>query len=120
MFISDYKGKNFTQGGEAKFKMENLQGHVKELYVLDYVQFPYQFSEYKSFDSVNRFPCRTSNNYYTEPGYICSGCSNGVYFADEAPQTCDDGNTNDGDGCSSACTNEYLYTCLVNEIGISQ
>ena len=47
-----------------------MQGHFKEIYVLDYVQFPYLFSKYQSIDAADRYNCRTDNQYYTEPGYI--------------------------------------------------
>jgi large repetitive protein len=29
----------------------------------------------------------------------------------EGTETCDDGNTSDGDGCSSTCAVETSYTC---------
>ena len=67
---SSYSGDEFREGDEAKFKMENLEGHIKELYVLDYVQFPYLFNKYQSLDAVDRYHCRTDNQYYTEPGHI--------------------------------------------------
>ena len=71
MFTDDsYDGREFQETEEAKFKMENLEGTLKEIYVLDYVQFPYLFSKYKSMDAIDRYHCRTDNQYYTEPGHI--------------------------------------------------
>jgi cysteine-rich repeat protein len=38
---------------------------------------------------------------------VCPGCGNGVQ---NAPEACDDGNTSDGDGCSSLCQKECVAT----------
>ncbi len=35
-------------------------------------------------------------------------CGDGLL---DAPEECDDGNTDDGDGCSAACANEPIYCC---------
>lgn len=48
------------------------------------------------------------------PGQLCvpatapAVCDNGIV---ESPETCDDGNTTSGDGCSSTCVIEVGYTC---------
>ena len=96
-----------------------MQKLVKQLYVLDYVQFPYIFSKYKSTDAVDRYHCRIDNQYYTEPGHIWNGCPNYVTFAGESPDTCDDGNTVNDDGCASDWTNENLQSWSPNSIGVS-
>lgn len=65
-----------------------------------------------------------SSTCTVEEGWTCSGepsvcveedpseveavCGNGVIEGDQA---CDDGNTEDGDGCSSTCTIEEGWTC---------
>ena len=115
---NSYSGSKFREGEEAKFKIENLQGHVKELYVLDYVQFPYLFSKYQSTDAIDRYHCRTDNQYYTDPGHIWNGCPNYVTLAGES-DTCDDGNTDNNDGCASDWTNENLFSWSPNSIGVS-
>lgn len=48
--------------------------------------------------------------------FVCAGapnpsCGNGV---PESPETCDDGNTSSGDGCSTTCVVEPNYTCSGN------
>ncbi|MDH3623753.1 MAG: C25 family cysteine peptidase [Myxococcales bacterium] len=45
--------------------------------------------------------------------YVCEGqpiCGNGAVAM---PELCDDGNTMDGDGCSSSCTVESSYECFL-------
>jgi len=47
-------------------------------------------------------------------GFTCASapnptCGNGIV---ESPETCDDGNTKSGDGCSSTCVTEPNYTCI--------
>lgn len=47
----------------------------------------------------------------TTHGYVCEGpplCGNGVMAS---PQGCDDGNLNNGDGCSSTCSIETGFGC---------
>lgn len=43
-------------------------------------------------------------------------CGDGATFA---PEACDDGNTNEGDGCSATCTIEEGWTCTVG-VGCSR
>ncbi|HRY77073.1 MAG TPA: DUF4215 domain-containing protein, partial [Candidatus Paceibacterota bacterium] len=54
-----------------------------------------------------------------DPDNVCGGvseavCGNGII---ESPETCDDENTNDGDGCSSACTIESPIVTFVSSGG---
>jgi cysteine-rich repeat protein len=55
----------------------------------------------------------TSSLCYCKQGYRQQGltcqeiCGDGIVIAAE----CDDGNTEDGDGCSSKCEIEPLYRC---------
>ena len=44
-------------------------------------------------------------------------CGNGILTAGQ--ETCDDGNSNDGDGCSAQCTVEETYTCTNPTCGAS-
>ena len=55
--ISVYAGSGIATGSDAKFKFENANGYVKEIYVLDYIQFPYLTVEYNSLNSYSRFNC---------------------------------------------------------------
>lgn len=56
------------------------------------------------------------NNGLCDPGFECNQgtgqcitlCGNGIINTDEA---CDDGNTNNGDGCSNVCQIEGGWTC---------
>ena len=40
---------------------------------------------------------------------VCQLCGNGIWVIDN--EECDDGNTNDGDGCSSSCEQEAGWDC---------
>ena len=44
-------------------------------------------------------------------------CGNGILTAGQ--ETCDDGNSNDGDGCSAQCNVEDTYTCANPTCGAS-
>ena len=43
-----------------------------------------------------------------EPVALAAACGNGSV---ESPETCDDGNTRDSDGCSATCTTEKYFIC---------
>ena len=65
-----------------------------------------------SASNVNK--CTTCNNsmgYYNSAGSnICSSqCGDGILVS--AHEDCDDGNTDNNDGCSSTCTIETSFTC---------
>jgi len=83
--------------------MEEHTGYLKEMYVMDYLQFPSMFEKYKTVDKADRYECRNDEpSRYPEPGYVCTGCGNSVVIPSvEASEQCDDGNTSNNDGCSS-------------------
>ncbi len=44
-------------------------------------------------------------------GACSSTCGDGILLPGDANEECDDGNTNDGDGCAHDCTEEEGYDC---------
>jgi cysteine-rich repeat protein len=72
--------------------------------------------------AVQCVACNTTNNFQISLNYTCNcvdglilvngscipECGDGMVYLDEA---CDDGNTMNGDGCSSTCTIEKYYNC---------
>ncbi len=52
----------------------------------------------------------SSNNSSTETSSSTTTCGNGIL---ESEELCDDGNTTNGDGCSSACQIEVITNCTV-------
>lgn len=56
--------------------------------------------------------------YGLEPLCLEEGCGNGVYNSDydSTEEYCDDGNTIDGDGCSSTCEVEPTSNCTTNSV----
>jgi cysteine-rich repeat protein len=57
---------------------------------------------------TNEPKCGYTNNDTSQPYACFSVCGDGIKMPDEA---CDDGNVQNGDGCSSTCTIEPGYTC---------
>lgn len=64
-------------------------------------------------NSINQ--CKCISGFFLSQNACADICGDGKIFTNE----CDDGNTNDGDGCSSACKVESKYTCTNNGNGPS-
>jgi cysteine-rich repeat protein len=56
--------------------------------------------------------CLCKTGYELQQGQCVEVCGDGILFTAE----CDDGNTVNGDGCSSACSIEMYYSCSQNSI----
>ena len=50
----------------------------------------------------------------------CNVCGDGKLDKGHSVEGCDDGNTEDGDGCDGACTIEEGYTCTAEEDQLSK
>jgi len=73
-------------------------------------------------DDGNLLKCK-SDCTGARPGYVCSGgnpttastcipiCGDGIILS---PESCDDNDVDNGDGCSSACAIESGFQCLNN------
>jgi cysteine-rich repeat protein len=75
-------------------------------------------SNYRTAVSVAGFnyKCACNTGYYDNGVGVCSEiCGDGNARSD----ACDDGNSNSGDGCSSACAIEANFTCSKNGVGLS-
>lgn len=46
-----------------------------------------------------------------------SACGDGIKFPSEA---CDDGNTSDGDGCSALCEVEAGFSCMIDDVDLTE
>ena len=53
--------------------------------------------------------CENGTN--TDPSVCIDICGDGVTITDMGMTYCDDGNLDDGDGCSSACEIETYWEC---------
>ena len=116
---STFTTAKFTTSNLARFKFQLLYGHVKEVYVMDYMQVPSVFSLYKTTAASDRHEWRTTNKFYTEPGFVWNGCGNDLVLSTETTETCDDGNTSNGDGCSSSWKTEAGYAWTQDTMGMS-
>ena len=71
----------------------------------------------EGYSEVNE-TCILSNSLCTEPGYaidpVTSACKEICGDGNRINYACDDGNAEDGDGCSSQCTIEEGYVCSQN------
>ena len=101
----------------------------------DFYNFPLKIARYRAF-VVNSGTCatdRTSNDYNNIKAYILNlrrmevercidlqlnGCGDGLKKARNG-EACDDGNLISGDGCSSSCLVEFLWTCTSTENALS-
>lgn len=119
MFVNDISTNKHRSGKQADITIEYFDGHFKELYIMDYLMFPYLISRDKAFTTTDRYLCRENSTLYVEPGYICEGCGNSLVLAAETTEQCDDGNFDTGDGCDDSCLYEDLYKCEPDELGLS-
>lgn len=55
--------------------------------------------------------CKRGYNDNDQDGVCQENCGDGLVFTDQ----CDDGNTNDNDGCSSFCVIESMFKCDQNQ-----
>ncbi len=62
----------------------------------------------------NRSNCVCRDGYSFKNGMCVTICGNGFLFLQEQ---CDDGNNQDGDGCSSLCEIETHYECVNSNSG---
>ena len=106
---SSFTQGKFTSTTTVRFKFQDMNGYVKELYVMDYMQVPSVFQLYKSVAAANRYEWRTTNQFYTQPGHVCNGWGNSLVLSTESTEYWDDGNLINGDGCSSMWQFEPTY-----------
>lgn len=69
-------------------------------------QYSYHISNVNDDGSIPQFeelPWLTHNSWIEQQEYTCAVCGNGII---ENIEECDDGNNENGDGCSAICTNE--------------
>ena len=60
---------------------------------------------------------RPENEPDCEGGVCQSVCGDGVILPGTS-EVCDDGNTNDGDGCSSGCQEEEGFACVLSPVDL--
>lgn len=72
----------------------------------------YDIKQLKGFGSINRLSTFLNLNYKSAgQNHVTQGmsvCGDGIV---QNPEQCDDGNMNNGDGCSNTCQTESGYTC---------
>lgn len=79
--------------------------------------------KFEQVDRDNGEECDNGFNYDLEAYHTCVACRILNYCGDGKithQEKCDDGNKNDGDGCSSTCEFEAGYLCSVNDAGLSE
>ncbi len=99
--------------------------------ISDFYNFNLQVGRYRAL-TVNSGTCsqsRTSSNYNILKAVVLNlrrmevercidlsitACGDGK-MSTRNGETCDDGNLNDGDGCSKSCTVEYMWNCTQQE-----
>lgn len=114
---SNYTGTQFQPDITWKIQIDHIIGYVSEIYVLEYLRFPYLTGMQSTFSKSSRHTWYENSTFYTEPGYIWDGCGNGVTLASETGLTCD--YITATTGCFSNCTTANAYTCTENAIGLS-
>jgi cysteine-rich repeat protein len=104
-------------GGFLTAGRDTVSGHV-EIYAPSPLECGSSVSHFSTALTPNEImePKYTGPNHnllltskaFTDEGWSVIVCGDGVI---DAPETCDDGNTTPGDGCSSACQVEECYSC---------
>ena len=94
-----------------------LDGFIKEVYTTDHFQDLHSLRQLTDTFGQQRYYC-FEGEFHNYPYLLEPGCGNGYQVGPDAEE-CDDGNTNDSDGCSSTCSEEDLYECTAGT-GIAQ
>ena len=99
-----------NSGSSLSVKIGGVSAYVREAYITDYLEHYHVFDLFKNTFGTERYIWK-QNYLQAEPNYLSSGCGNGYIYSNEHSEQCDDGNNNNGDGCSSTCQEEALYDC---------
>jgi len=105
-----YCGENIAAGQTNASVVINTwmsdSGHRDNILDVNYIELGVGYYYYAS---------STYGKYWTQDfGSRIPACGNALM--DQASEQCDDGNTNNGDGCSSTCTIESGWTCTVSSV----
>jgi cysteine-rich repeat protein len=93
-----------------------MNGHIHEVYTSNHLEHFEMFKLFKYTFGIYRYKWFPPSKLQIDPYRSINGWGNGYIMASETSETWDDGNTDNGDGCSSTWTREPLWKCTA-EIG---